>query len=573
MYEGGGSSLKFRVLAIYAILAAALPGQVTFDRLLHAEREPQNWLTYSGGYDSHRFSPLTQINRSNVKNLQMKWVYHPDYAKMENTPLVVDGILYTGTAQEVVALDAVTGRQYWKYARPFSRPDYLGQHAYEVNKGMAISGDILFWATVYDCHLIAIDVKNGHVLWDVPFADWKMGYQFNVAPLIVKNMVILGQATNEMGSNCWIAAYDVKTGKEIWRFYTAPNSADDPAAKTWAGDAWKHGGSPIWNGGSYDPETNLTFWGTGNPNPGWNGNVRAPGDNLYSDCVVALDADTGKLKWYYQFTPGDEYDWDSTQVPVLADVEWKGRQRKVMLWANRNGFFYVLDRATGEYLMGKPFVKQTWAVGINENGRPIKAPGFWPKPMGGIAVMPGSQGGTNWYPPSYSPRTGLFYVSVWDNYLAVSQKSDPGPWVQGHLYNGSSWWAGYGQSAPASRRSRMAAPAATAAARGRTLPNYKTEDEGYGAIRAIDPETGEKKWEFKMVNYTENGVLSTAGDLVFGGGMDGDFVALDAKTGELLWSVYLGGANSSGPISYAVNGKQYIVGSGAGTMYVFALPD
>jgi alcohol dehydrogenase (cytochrome c) len=565
--------VKFRVLAIYAIIAAALPGQVTFDRLLHPEREPRNWLTYSGGYDSHRFSPLTQLNRRNVKNLQMKWVYHPDYAKMENTPLVVDGIMYAGTAQEVVALDAVTGRQYWKYARPFSRSDYRGQHAYEVNKGMAISGNILFWATVYDCHLIAIDIKNGHVLWDVPFADWKMGYQFNVAPLIVKNMVILGQATNEMGSNCWIAAYDVNTGKEIWRFYTSPNSADDPAAKTWAGDAWKHGGSPIWNGGSYDPETNLTFWGTGDPNPGWNGNVRAPGDNLYSDCVVALDADTGKLKWYYQFTPGDEYDWDSTQVPVLADIEWKGKQRKVMLWGNRNGFFYVLDRVTGEYLMGKPFIKQTWAVGINENGRPIKAPGFWPKPMGGIAVMPGSQGGTNWYPPSYSPRTGLFYMSVWDNYLAVSQKSDPGPWVQGHLYNGSNWWAGYGQSAQASRRSRAAAPAATAAARGRTLPNYKTEDEGYGAIRAIDPKTGEKKWDFKMVNYTENGVLSTAGDLVFGGGMDGDFVALDAKTGELLWSVYLGGANSSGPISYAVNGKQYIVGSGAGTMYVFALPD
>jgi alcohol dehydrogenase (cytochrome c) len=569
--------VKFRVLATFAIFAAALPGQVTFDRLLHPEREPQNWLTYSGGYDSHRFSPLTEINRTNVKNLQMKWVYHPDYAKMENTPLVVDGIMYAGTAQEVVALDAVTGRQYWKYARPFNRSDYLGQHAYEVNKGMAISGNILFWATVYDCHLIAIDIKNGHVLWDVPFADWKMGYQFNVAPLIVKNMVILGQATNEMGSNCWVAAYDVNTGKEIWRFYTSPNSVDDPAAKTWAGDAWKHGGSPIWNGGSYDPETNLTFWGTGNPNPGWNGNVRAPGDNLYSDCVVALDADTGKLKWYYQFTPGDEYDWDSTQVPVLADIEWKGKQRKVMLWGNRNGFFYVLDRATGEYLMGKPFIKQTWAVGINENGRPIKAAGFWPKPMGGIAVMPGSQGGTNWYPPSYSPRTGLFYMSVWDNYLAVSQKSDPGPWTQGHLYNGSSWWAGYGQSAPASARgnppARRGRATTTAAARGRMLPNYKTEDEGYGAIRAIDPNTGEKKWDFKMVNYTENGVLSTAGDLVFGGGMDGDFVALDAKTGELLWSAYLGGANSSGPISYAVNGKQYIVGSGAGTMYVFALPD
>jgi len=508
----------------------------------------------------------------------MKWVYHPDYSKMENTPLVVDGIIYAGTAQEVVALDAVTGRQYWKYARPFNRSDYMGQHAYEVNKGMAISGDTLFWATVYDCHLIAIDTKNGHVLWDVPFADWKLGYQFNVAPLIVKNMVILGQATNEMGSNCWVAAYDVKTGKEIWRFYTAPNSGDDPATKTWSGDSWKHGGSPIWNGGSYDPETNLTFWGTGNPNPGWNGNARAPGDNLYSDSVVALDADTGKLKWYYQFTPGDEYDWDSTQVPVLADIEWKGKLRKVMLWGNRNGFFYVLDRATGEYLMGKPFIKQTWAVGIDEEGRPIKAPGFWPKPMGGIAVMPGSQGGTNWYPPSYSPRTGLFYMSVWDNYKAISNKSDPGPWVQGQLYNGSNWWAGYGQRAPQSghgdttgRRARAATP--TAAARGRALPNYKTEAEGYGAIRAIDPKTGEKKWDFKMVDNTESGVLSTAGDLVFGGGMDGDFVALDAKTGDLLWSVYLGGANSSGPISYAVNGKQYIVGTGAGTMYVFALPD
>jgi alcohol dehydrogenase (cytochrome c) len=216
-------------------------------------------------------------------------------------------------------------------------------------------------------------------------------------------------------------------------------------------------------------------------------------------------------------------------------------------------------------------------VGIDENGRPIKAQGFWPKPMGGIAVMPGSQGGTNWYPPSYSPRTGLFYMSVWDNYLAFSNKSDPGPWRQGQLYNGSSWWAGYGQSAPTSGRGNSPArrnrAAMTSAARGRTVPNYKTEDEGYGAIRAIDPKTGEKKWEFKMVNYTENGVLSTAGDLVFGGGMDGDFVSLDAKTGELLWSVYLGGANASGPISYAVNGRQYIVGSGAGTMYVFALPD
>src|SRR5690242_4645455 len=443
-----------RMLVLLALVAAASPAEVTYDRLLHADREPHNWLSYSGNYSGHRYSPLTQINRSNVKNLQLKWSYHPLYTKntnnqnkMENTPLVVDGIMYTGTALEVVALDGVTGRQFWKLARPLDPKAYY--NAYEVNKGMAIAGDTLFWATV-DCHLLAIDTKTGKIIWDKLLADFRKGYQYNVAPLIVRNMIILGPATNEAGANCWVSAYDVKTGKEIWRFYTAPMSADDPVAKTWAGDSWKHGGSPIWNGGAYDPETNLTFWGTGNPNPGWNGDVRAPGDNLYSDSVVALDADTGKLKWYYQFTPGDEYDWDSTQVPVLADIEWKGKPRKVMFWANRNGFFYVLDRVTGEFLMGKPFIKQTWAVGIDENGKPIKAQGFWPKPMGGIAVMPGSQGGTNWYPPSYSPRTGLFYMSVWDNYLAFSNKSDPGPWRQGQLYNGSRWWAGYGQSETAS---------------------------------------------------------------------------------------------------------------------------
>jgi alcohol dehydrogenase (cytochrome c) len=553
------------------LLSCALQAQVTYERILHADREPQNWLTYSGGYASNRYSLLNQINRENAGKLQLKWVYHPEHSKMENTPLVVDGVLYTGTMQEVVALDAVTGRQFWKLSRPFNRADYVGQHVYEVNKGLAIAGDKVFWATAVDCHLLAIDARTGRVIWDKVLADWKQGYQFNVAPLVLKNMVILGPATNEMGANCWVAAYDIETGREIWRFYTSPISPEDPAARTWAGDSWKHGGNPIWNGGTYDPETNLTFWGTGNPNPGWNGGPRAPGDNLYSDSVVALDADTGKLKWYYQFTPGDEYDWDSTQVPVLANINWKGSPRKVMLWGNRNGFFYVLDRNTGEFLLGKPFIKQTWAIGIDEKGRPIKAPGFWPKPMGGIEVMPGSQGGTNWYPPSYSPRTGLFYMSVWDNYLALSQKEEAGPWVQGQLYNGSRWWPGYGQNAPPPGRPG-AAPTRRAARRP-SGPSFRTEDEGYGAIRAMDPKTGEKKWDFKMVSNTESGVLSTAGDLVFGGGMDGDFVALDAETGKLLWGVYLGGANASGPISYAVNGKQYVIGTGEGTMYAFALPD
>ncbi len=319
---------------------------------------------------------------------------------------------------------------------------------------MAIAGETLFWATV-DCHLLAIDIKTGRVIWDKLLADYRKGYQYNVAPLVVKDKIILGPATNEAGANCWVAAYDVKTGNELWRFDTAPTSADAPEAKTWVGDSWQHGGSPIWNAGSYDPETNLTFWGTGNPNPGWNGDIRTPSDNLYSNSVIALDADTGKLKWYFQFTPGDEYDWDAIQIPVLVDMEYQGRQRKLMLWANRNGFFYALDRVTGQFLSAKAFVKQNWNNGFDEKGRPIWNPGFVPKPMGGIYVEPGTQGGTNWYPPSYSPRTGLFYLAVWDNYGGRSSKFPVPPWVEGQRYTGATAPPGY-VPPPGAQRSRRA---------------------------------------------------------------------------------------------------------------------
>ena len=522
------------------------------DRVLHAEREPQNWLTYGGSYSSQRYSLLDQIKPENVGRMTLKWVWRPKYLdKMETTPLVVDGVLYAVQNSEVVALDAATGRSFWtfRYRVPPESNAYL-----MVVKGLAISGDRLFWAT-YDGHLIAIDAKTGRSIWNRTLVDWKKGLQFNVAPLVVKDKVILGPATNEYGVNCWIAAFDVRTGKQVWKFNTVAEPGE-PGNDTWPGDSWQHGGSPIWVTGSYDPATNLTFWGTGNPNPGWTGGPRNPGDNLYSDSVVALDVDTGKLKWHYQFSPNDEFDWDSVQVPVLADITWQGQPRKAMLWGNRNGFFYVLDRVTGQFLMGKAFVKQNWNEGFDAKGRPIRAANAKPT-VEGTYIEPGTQGGTNWYSPSYSPRTGLFYLSAWDNYSVISRKADVPPWEAGKKYTGRT-------SVPSGGR--------RGGAGGRPDATFRTEAEGYGAVRAIDPKTGEKKWDFKMVDYTESGILTTASDLLFSGGREGHFVALDARTGELLWNTNLGGTIASGPITYSVDGQQYVAVAGEGALYVFGLP-
>jgi alcohol dehydrogenase (cytochrome c) len=551
---------SFGLLALAAFAAASIQAQVTYDRILNADREPQNWLTYGGGYASNRYSELTQLKPDNARDLKLKWVWRPKYLeKMEATPLVVDGVLYTVQNSEVVALDAVTGRNFWTfhYAVPPASNQYL-----MVVKGLAISGNSLFWAT-YDGHLISIDAKTGLANWNKVIVDWHKGYQLNVTPLVVNDKVILGPATNEEGANCWVGAFDVHTGDEVWRFYTAPMSADQPEAKTWAGESWKHGGSPIWVTGSYDPETNTTFWGTGNPNAGWNGDNRL-GDDLYSDSVVALDADTGKLKWYYQFTPHDEFDWDSVQVPVLASIQWQGQPRKVILWANRNGFYYVLDRTTGKFLLGKAFVKQNWNVGFDEAGRPIKSPALVPKPMGRPYVEPGTQGGTNWYSPSFSPHTGLFYVSTWDNYGGGSGKGPIQEWKEGGKYSGN-----------AARPPAGAASGRGGGGGGGRGPaiGFRTEEEGYGAVRAIDPKTGEKKWDFKMVDYTESGVLTTASDLLFAGGKEGNFVALNAVNGELLWHTNLGGTVASGPITYSVNGHQYVAVCADNALYTFGLPD
>ncbi len=522
------------------LLAAAgtLTAQVSFDRILHPDHEPQNWLTYSGSVFGQRYSPLTQISPANVKNLELQWVFQArSLEKFEATPLVVDGVLYTIEApNNVVALDAVTGRIYWTF--PYTPAPEARACCGRVNRGLAILGDTLYMGTL-DAHLIALDAKTGQLLWSSKVADAREGYSITHAPLVVKDKVIVGTAGGDIGVRGLIAAYDAHTGKEVWRFYTIPGPGE-PGHDTWAGDSWKHGGAAIWNTGSYDPETNLTFWGTGNPQPDWDGRQRL-GDNLYSDSVLALDADTGKLKWYYQFTPHDEMDYDSTQVAVLANIEWKGQPRKAMLWANRNGLMYVLDRVTGQFLTGKPFVDVNWMNGFDEKGRPMRVPGKVPTPNGSL-IKPTVLGGTNWYPPSYSPHTGLFYISSWEN--------------TGTLAREGGWPKAAGDTAMG---------AATLGT------NLKTEEEGYGAVQAFDPKTGERKWQFKMNDITWAGVLSTASDLVFSGGREGYFFALNARTGELLWKAALGGQVNSGPMSYSVNGRQYIAVCAGNALFTFAL--
>lgn len=546
-------TLRPRALLLLLVLAASSSprAQVSADRLLRASDEPHNWLTYSGGYFSHRHSPLSQIDPANVKNLDLKWVFQAQsFQKFEATPLVVNGIMYlTQAPNDVVALDAKTGRVFWIYNHPVSPAARACCGA--VNRGLAILDDTLFMATL-DAHLIAVDARSGGRLWNTTVADAAAGYAMTLAPLVVKDKVLVGVAGGEFGIRGFVAAYDAKTGKELWRTYTIPGPGE-PGHDTWQGDDWKTGGAPVWLTGSYDPELNLVYWGTGNPGPDFNPKQR-PGDNLYSDSAIALDADTGKLKWHFQFTPGDPYDYDAVQIPVLVDTNWNGRPRKLMMWANRNGFFYVLDRTNGEFLLGRAFVKVNWASGLDAKGRPIETP----QPQG-TATFPGVTGGTNWYSPSYSPRTGLFYVAAWEEFGAVfiPEQSE---YKEGQRFGGGVHVSPFeGAEHPGlSRRSPV---------------NVYTDRAAHGAILAIDPHTGARKWAFQMYDVTMSGVLSTASDLVFAGGREGYFHALDARTGAPLWKVQLGGEIASGPMSYQVDGKQYVAIAGGNGLFVFGLRD
>ena len=510
---------------------------VTAERLVNAVDEPENWLMYSGDYKSRRYTALDQVHGRNVDGLEIQWVYQlGTLDRAETTPLVVDGVMYiTESPSTVIAVDAGTGRPYWRYE--YQLPDEVVFCCGRNNRGVAVLGDRVFMSTL-DAHLVALDARTGNVVWESAAEATLNGYSKTAAPLIVGDKVLTGVAGGEYGIRGFVDAYDIETGTREWRFYTTPGP-DNPDNRTWSGESWRTGGSATWMTGSYDPELNLVYWGTGNPGPDYDGSVRE-GDNLYSDSVVALDADTGEMKWYFQFTPHDIHDWDSTQIPILADTTFNGEPRKLMLFPNRNAFFYVLDRETGEFLLGEPYAKQTWAEGLDEKGRPILLPGKEPTEEGTI-VSPPIIGGSNWWSPTYSPRTDLIYVMAYD--AETKYFIRPTDYEQGRSYR-----AGGGESPE-------------------PLESYVR------AVRAISPQTGELRWEFEVDPRTTSGLMSTAGDLVFGGTADGSFFALDAHSGEELWHKNLGGRVHAGPMSYAVGGKQHVAIAAGNAIFSFALPE
>jgi alcohol dehydrogenase (cytochrome c) len=529
----GNSRMLSLIVTAALTLAGVIMGQspsptgmpVTYERLLKAMQEPGNWLMYSGDYRSHHYSSLNQITVENVHGLRAKWIYQMHRPKVEATPIVVDGIMYvTRPPSDVIALDAETGRALWTFEYRLSSRVYIC--CGEVNRGLAILGTTLFITTL-DAKLIAIDARSGRMVWKRDLADPTLNYTATGAPLAVKDKVIAGIAGAEGGIRGFLDAYDAKTGERAWRFWTIP-APGEPGSETWGGDSWRYGGASTWITGSYDPELNLVYWGTGNPGPDYNGDVR-PGDNLYSCSLLALDLDTGKLKWHFQFTPHDTRDWDATQIPVLLDSTLGGRPRKLVVVPNRNGFYYVLDRETGEFLLAKPYVKQTWAKEIDKKGRPVVNPGQDPTPEGNDSIWPGVDGGNNWMSPSYNPNTRLLYFNAREERRRFFKTDAP------EFRPGEALFGGGGGGGARFR-----------------------PEESWGKLIAMTPETGEIQWEHRILSPPWAGVLSTAGNLVFSATPSGNFYALDARTGKELWRFNGGDRVHASPITFLSRGKQLI---------------
>lgn len=501
-----------------------------------------DWPTYHGVPGGNRYSTIDQINRSNVSRLAPAWVFPmANVTQVENTPLVVEGVMYVSNANEVYALDAGTGRQIWVYRRPRTQ-GLTGNARIGFNRGVAWLGERIFLLTD-NAHLIALNRSNGELLWETEMADWRQNYNGTSAPLVAGGLVISGTAGGDEGVRGFVAAYDPATGKEVWRFWTVPvpgQPGAEEVAHTWVGSEVHRAGA-TWMTGTYDPDLGLVYWPVGNPGPDFDGRNRL-GDNLYSDSIVALDVATGMLRWYYQFTPHDIHDWDAQEPPVLIDAEWNGAPRKLMLHADRNGFFYVLDRANGQLLLAKQYLKKlNWAEGIGADGRPI----LRELPVdanGGTYVCPGFQGGTNWFSTSYNPATGLYYFQALERCNIFVPQA--GEWQPGRGYMGGS---------------------------ARPAPGESFEK----SLRAIDIRTGETRFEVPQISGTTTasaGVISTAGGLVFFGENSGAFMAADARTGEVLWQFPTNQVWKASPMTYVFDGKQYIAIAVGPSIMAFALP-
>jgi len=527
--------MKKRSIALGLALTAIAPlvAQVSSQRPAAGARPDGQWVTYSGTYQAHRFSPLTQIAANNVARLRPVWAYQPPGAAgLEGTPIVADGVMYvTSGPAMVVALDLKSGRPLWQWSRPIAA-SVLNLGFPRVNRGVAIVDGTVYVGTL-DGYLVALDAKSGIERWTVAVAENRTGHAITAAPLAVDDKILVGISGGEAGIRGFLDAYDAKTGKRVWRFWTVP-ARGEPGSDTWPGDSWMYGGGATWLTGSYDPALRLVYWGTGNPAP-WNGDSRQ-GDNLYTCSLVALDIDTGRLRWHFQFTPHDVHDWDANQISVLVDTEIGGRLRTLVVTANRNGFFYALDRRTGEFLLATEYAKQTWAKGLDKQGRPILVPGMEPSEKGTL-VYPSLQGSTNWSSPAYSPATNMLYVPVREM-GSIYFKAD----VE---YRPGTRYTGFSE---------------------KTLAV-----EAWGAVRALDVKTGKPAWEFRLPSPPWAGVMATAGGLVFGGSNEGNFFALDARTGKPLWQFQTGGAIVSGPMSFLVDGKQYVSVAGGRAFFAFAL--
>jgi alcohol dehydrogenase (cytochrome c) len=496
-----------------------------------------DWPTYNGGPGGNRYTALTQIGKTTVGRLAPKWVFSiPGAGQLQVTPVVVSGIMYVAYPNECFALDAGSGRQVWHYKRPRT-PGVSGGSA---NRGVAVAGDRVFMATD-NAHVIALNRSTGALLWDTELDDWRKNYAASSAPLPAGNLVISGVAGGEHGANGFVAAHDQESGREVWRFSTVPK-AGASGSETWQGKDIEHGGAPTWFTGSYDPDLDTVYWPVGNPSKEYNGQDRG-GDNLYSDSILALDRRTGRLKWHFQFTPHDLWDWDATETSVLVDTAWQGQPRKLMLHANRNGFFYVFDRVDGTLLLAKPFVRNlTWASGIGPDGRPIKLANQEPTPAG-TKVCPSQDGATNWFSPSFNPNTGLYYLQTFEK-CSIYTRTEQADWESGKTYLGGSQ---------------------------RTAADPKPER----ILKAIDIRTGAIVWELPQRGpaYSWGGTLSTATGLVIFGEDGGALMAVDATTAKPLWSFQTNQTWRASPMTYAFDGKQYIAVASGPSIIALAIQD